>query len=113
MITLLSGYYDAIEPLPGIFVSGSTVKGEAAADLIGLQLVLDLAEGSDGPDMEALFGRLANIYCQVLPSADYIQLFIADIHPLNYLRTNVNAQMFDEFYETFGVQEEDGMSSQV
>jgi len=38
-----------------------------------------------------------------------IMLIGGDSHPLNYLRTNVNVQMFDEFYETYGVQEGDGM----
>lgn len=32
-----------------------------------------------------------------------------DGHPLNYLRTNVNAQMVDELYETYDIQDGDGM----
>ena len=36
-------------------------------------------------------------------------LLQADTHPLNYLRVNICSQMLDVFYDTFGVQEGDGM----
>ena len=32
-----------------------------------------------------------------------------DPHPLDFLRVNVLVQQFDEFYETYGVVEGDGM----
>lgn len=32
-----------------------------------------------------------------------------DPHPLDYQRTNVPVQQFDEFYKAFGVTESDGM----
>lgn len=32
-----------------------------------------------------------------------------DPHPLSYLRVNVTAQQFDEFYETYGIKEGDNM----
>ena len=32
-----------------------------------------------------------------------------DEHPLNYLRTNVVLQQFQEFYDTYGVEPGDGM----
>ena len=103
-------YYDTLEPLPGVYVIGNLVKVEAAADLIGLQLVLETAKGTDGLDYEKFFGRTANIYAQVLPSPDIVQMYVGgDGHPLNYLRTNVNVQMYDELYDTFGIQEGDGM----
>ena len=35
--------------------------------------------------------------------------YLADVHPLQYLRVNISAQMFPELYETYGVREGDGM----
>ena len=32
-----------------------------------------------------------------------------DAHPLCYLRVNVTVAQFDEFYETYDIQEGDGM----
>ena len=33
----------------------------------------------------------------------------SDVHPPGYLRTNAIVQQFQEFYDTFGVKEGDGM----
>ena len=90
-------------------MKGSLVKVEAAADLIGLQLVLKTAEGKENLDYEELFRQCAEIYCTVMPEQNVQMLLGADSHPLNYLRTNVNVQMFDELYDTYDIQEGDGM----
>ena len=106
----LVAYFDTIEPLPGVFVTGNSVKVEAAADLIGMQIVLETAKETEDFDYEAFYKQTAKSYCQVLPNTEMVQMLIGgDGHPLNYLRTNVNAQMFDEFYETFDVKDGDGM----
>ena len=34
---------------------------------------------------------------------------LTDTHPLHYLRGNVTVQQFDEFLETYGIREGDGM----
>ncbi|MBQ7700347.1 MAG: hypothetical protein IJT49_08415 [Clostridia bacterium] len=61
-------------------------------------------------DYEALFKQAAHIYCVVYPSEDGIETDIGgDVHPLNHYRTNVNVQMYDEFYRTYDVKEGDGM----
>ena len=47
-------------------------------------------------------------WAQVIPRAVF-SVFAADTHPLANLRVNVNSQMFDPLYDTFGVVEGDGM----
>ena len=42
------------------------------------------------------------------PEFDYY-VAVQDPHPLDYLRANVVEQQYEEFYETFGVEEGDGM----
>lgn len=109
-VNQLVAYYDTIEPIPGIPVKGNSVKVEAAADLIGLQLVMGAAKADESLNYEALFQQTAEIYSTVFPSIDFVKFLIGgDGHPLNYLRTNINVQMFDELYETYGIQEGDGM----
>ena len=103
-------YYDTIEPLKDVYVTGDTVKVEAAADLIGMQILMETVKEEEGFQYEPFFKQTAVDYCQVVPSVDVIQMLMGgDGHPLNYVRTNVNVQMFDEFYQTFDVKEGDGM----
>ena len=103
-------YYNTIEPYPDEYVDGSKVKVEAAADLIGLEVVLDLSKEKGITDYESFFEQTARIYSQILPTPEILLMLLGgDGHPLNYLRTNVNVQMFDELYETYDVQEGDGL----
>lgn len=106
----LVAYYNTLEPLPGITVNGEMVKTEAAADLCGLQIVLETVKNKENFSYEDFFGATADLYAMVLPSTEILQgLMGRDNHPISNHRTNVNAQMFDEFYETYGVAEGDGM----
>jgi putative endopeptidase len=105
----LSACYDGIEALPETNVVGERVKTEAAADLIGLQLALRLAAETPDFDYEAFWQAFAEYLFMVLPDESYLPFFLADEHPLFYLRCNVNAQMYPEFYETYGVKPGDGM----
>ena len=109
VVDRLSAYYDGVEATPGVMLVGERVKTEAAADLIGVQLVLEVAKGLPDFDYEAFFAAYSRYLFLVLPNTDYLPLFLTDEHPLHYLRVNVNAQMYPEFYETYGVREGDGM----
>ena len=109
LVDRLADYFSAVEAMPGVHVNGSIVKGEAAADLIGMQLALKVAEGVEGFDYAEFFRSAAGYMFMTLPNEDYAAYFISDEHPLHYLRVNVSAQMYPEFYETYGVQAGDGM----
>lgn len=105
----LADYYSTIEYLPGKFVDGKNVVGEAAADLTGLQTCLVLAEKADNTDYNQFFERAAHVWAQVLPNAKMLEAYATDTHPFPNLRVNVNAQMLEPFYQTYGVSEGDGM----
>ena len=109
IVDALAAYYDTIEVLPGTFAVGDRVKTEAAADLIGMQLALAVAKEIPDFDYEAFFESAARYWFMTVPGEETIELFLSDEHPLHYLRVNVNAQMYPELYETYGVQEGDGM----
>ena len=104
----LAEYYSGIELMPGVMADGKRLAAETCADLCGLQAVLEIAGKSENFDYVKFFNSMSNIWAQVIPE----QLFAAhaaDTHPLNYLRINVNAQMFDPIYSKLGVVEGNGM----
>ncbi len=104
----LAAYYSGIEVLPGLMVDGDTVNTEAAADLCGMQLVLEIAGKSEGVDYDEFFATYSLMWAQTVPAESLLSL-VLDAHPLNNIRTNVSAQMFGPIYEKLGVKEGDGM----
>ena len=104
----LSDYYSTIEYEPGRFVDGQTVVGEAAADLSGLQACLHLAAKDPGADYEEFFKSMSRAWADCKPQLMF-EALSGDTHPFNYLRVNVNAQMFGVIYDKLGVKEGDGM----
>ena len=104
----LALYYNRIEIEPGTMVNGQNVITEAAADLCGMQAILELAKKDESTDFEAFFKKASNAWAQVSPEAALPNLLL-DTHPLSNLRINVNAQMFDPIYDKLGVAEGDAM----
>ena len=104
----LAAYYSSIELKPGVKVDGQNVVSEANADLAGMQAVLQIAAEDEDFDYNEFFSCVAKEYAQVMTEDDFAY-YAADVHPLNNLRTNVNAQMFDTIYDEFGITEGDGM----
>ena len=104
----LAAYYKGIEVVPGTMVNGENVVTEAAADLSGMQAILEVADKAEGTDYEKFFDRVSNIWAIVVPEAALPNL-LHDAHTLQNQRVNVNAQMFDPIYDVLGVAEGDGM----
>ena len=104
----LALYYNSIEIAPGTMANGQNVIAEAAADLCGMQAILELAKKDESTDFEAFFNKVSNVWARVTPEAALPNLLL-DPHPLNNLRVNVNAQMFDPIYDKLGVVEGDAM----
>ncbi len=106
----VEAYYDSIEVLPGVYCEGKSLNAEAVADLIGMELVMEVAKEDSSFDYKVFYENMADLYLQVLPSMVYFNLYLLiDSHPLSFLRVNVNAQMFDEFYDTYDVKKGDAM----
>lgn len=102
-------YLDGITAFGDEHVIGSNVDSEMIADITGMQCVLRMASKVDDFDYDKFFRKYAEMNsCLSLYSAELMQLS-QDEHPLDYLRTNVVVQQFDEFYETYGVKEGDNM----
>ena len=108
-ITKLDEYLSSIEVGEGNFVKGANVDTEMVADYTGLQCALKMAEKIEDFDYDKFFTTYANMNVSIATKNDELSLLLTDSHPLNYLRTNVPVQQFEEFYQTYDVKEGDGM----
>ena len=105
----LIAYYDSIMPFKGLHCSGTLVQTEAIADLTAMKCILYIAKDVSGFDYEEMFESFATLWRMVSLEDTEYYLAYQDTHPLSYLRTNVVVQQFQEFYDTYGVSEGDGM----
>lgn len=107
----LEKFYD-VQPLaPGYTIStyGDTVAGEAIADMGGVRSALLVAKSIPDFDYEEFFTAYARLWRAKMSYIDFYSTVSADVHPANFLRTNVTLQQFDEFLETFDIKATDGM----
>ncbi len=105
----LIAYFDEISPNSWTSCSGELVDTEAIADLCGVKCMLAMARDQEDFDYDLFFKSYA-VNWRALYTSN-IQYFAVsqDSHPLNYLRVNVILQQFDEFYDTYGISQGDGM----
>ncbi len=90
-------------------VNGSLTVSENVADLGGLAAALEAAKQEADFSAEDYFRNFARIW-RGKARPEFLQLLLTtDVHAPGKLRTNVQLPNFDEFFETFDVQEGDGM----
>ena len=104
----ISSYFGTMEYLPGKFVNGSLVRGEATADLSGMQAVAKLAEKIPDFDYDRFLSNYSLLWAETMTN-ESLQLYSSDEHPYSYLRVNICSQMQDFLYDKLGVKEGDGM----
>ena len=108
-IKKLDDYLDTIVPFGDYHVTGKSIDTEMLADITGLQCALKMAEKVPDFDYDVFFRKFAVMNIGLMYYSEELSTLLQDEHPLNYLRTNVSVQQFDEFYETYGVKEGDAM----
>ncbi len=106
----LVSYYDQVVAFDdGTPYQGQMVQGEAIADMAGIKCMLFMAKKIDGFDYDKFFRANAAMWARV-GTVEFIEsCATTDSHPLHYLRTNVSCAQFDEFIDTYGIKEGDGM----
>ena len=88
--------------------NGSLIQTEAISDMGGMKCMLGLAEKIPDFDYDLFFRSYANTWRMQASFVKEMEL-ATDVHPLNYLRTNVTLQQFDKFFETYDIGPGDGM----
>jgi len=96
---------DAFEELPGLFLQGKLILGEAIADVGGLALAVEALE--DKSKLEELFINFATCECGATTPERAIECNKVDPHPPSKFRVNCVVNHNDAFYDTYGVTETD------
>lgn len=105
----MDDYLDTIVAFGDDHFIGSNIDTEMVADMTGLQCALRMASKVEGFDYQKFFIKYAQMNASIATYSDEFSQLTQDAHPLNYSRTNVPVQQFDEFYEAFDVKEGDNM----
>ena len=100
--------FDGIE-LPQGKVNGAFIVSENMADNGGMSVTLDIMSRMDGASYEEYFYNWAKVWCRK-GRPEYLKMLLAvDVHGPAVLRANMPPRNFKEWYETFGVTENDQM----
>ena len=70
---------------------------------------LDIADDIEGADMALVMRSWAAVWASRMSTEVSAYMLAMDTHAPHKVRTNFVLSQFDEFYDTFGVTENDGM----
>ncbi len=105
----IASYYSKVEVMPGERVDGSQTLRENIADLGGLACAIDVLRDMDSYNAEAFFETYARAFaCKEGEESIRFDLHY-DEHSPGIVRVNNMVNMFDFFYNTYGIEEGDGM----
>ncbi len=102
-------YFDGWEEAPAIAMNGALTLTENTADLGGMSVVLELASRKEDFNYAEMFESWAHLWMGVTYRPWLEQKAVSDYHSLDSIRINALFPNFDEFYETYGITEGDGM----
>ena len=106
----VSLFLTMLKPLPGAgSYNGQQVVAEMIADMAGVKLCLLVAEKKENFDYDLFFREFTHHWARSVSRATEEMYFRGDVHPLNFLRSNITLQQYEAFYETYGIQEGDHM----
>lgn len=108
-------FYSAVVPMPQVSDKpygqngAMLVRGEAIADLGSLMCLLSIAKKQEHFDYDLFFRQLAVNQKQARYEPAERAYVATNPHPVEAYRCNIPVQNYDEFLETYGVKEGDGM----
>ena len=118
-INVMRAYHDSIEVLPGLHANGSFTLGENMADHGGLMVSLQafknatkdapLAEKDGFTPIQRFFLAYSNVWAQNIRDEEIRKRVQTDPHQLGKWRVNGQLPHIDDWYEAFGITENDPM----
>lgn len=108
-VAKMDSYLDNIIAFDDLHFIGTNIDGEMIADMTGLQCALRMASKVENFDYDKFFTKYAQMNGSLAIYSSELSQLLQNEHPLNYSRTNVPVQQFQEFYDTYDIKEGDKM----
>lgn len=105
----LAEFYDGQEAIPGVPMNGTLTLSENVADNGALSCITEIVSGLENPDYKALYESVARCWASTTTRDASSYMAQVDVHSADKLRVNRVIVNCDEFYEAFGITENDGM----
>lgn len=105
----LQYFYDRQESIPGVPMNGKLTLSENVADQGAAQCITQVAAKKGNADYRKLYRSVANAWAST-STREYARYVAGlDVHSADKLRVNRVIVNCDEFYDAFGITENDGM----
>ena len=102
-------FYSKIKTDSGDSVNGDLTVGENIADISGVACCLDILKSMDNPNYKDFFESYATIWRQIA-TPEYLKNSLQfNVHSPHKIRVNAVLSQFEEFYQTYGITENDKM----
>lgn len=100
-------YYNTFTVMEVYPVDGKLTLGENYADLGAMEVLVTLIDKKE--DYKKLFESYARLWCELCVDRTAVEMLELDNHSPASARVNAVLAVCEEFYETYGVKEGDGM----
>ena len=102
-------FYDGCEGIPGIPMNGRQTLSENVSDQGAVQCLTEIVSRQENPDYKGFYHSMARAWAST-KTREYAKYVAGvDVHSEDKLRVNRVVVNCDEFFDTFGITEKDGM----
>lgn len=102
-------FYDGEEAVPGVATNGTLTLSENVADQGAVSCLTEIVSGLENPNYKAFFESIAKCWASTSSRDWCVYASQTDVHSADKLRVNRVIVNCDEFYDAFGITENDGM----
>ena len=104
-----SDLYDGKPLLTDLYTSGRKTENENVADISAMRCVIDIMNTIENADYKSFFNSFASSFAGGA-TRKYLEYLISEDEHANYgVRVNTVLSNFQEFYDTYGISENDAM----
>ena len=100
-------YYNTFYVMDVYPVDGTLTLGENYADLGAMEVLVTLVHKKE--DYKKLFESYGKLWCELAVDTEAVKMLEMDVHSPASVRVNAVLSSCEEFYETYGIKEGNGM----